>query len=143
MEVRLSGHGAYKTEYHIVWIPKYRRRILNPGLAGYLKKVFPQILKTLPGVEIIEKNIQADHIHIVIIISPKYAVCDVVRYIKSRSSFFLRKKFQWLKKVYWKENVVWSPGYFVSTVGLNEAAIIRYVKFQQEQDLGQAQLVLW
>ena len=60
METRLSGHSAYRTEYHIVWIPKYRRRILNPGLRGYLRKLFPKILKSIPGCEIIEYNIQYD-----------------------------------------------------------------------------------
>ena len=49
METRLSGHSAYRTEQHIVWIPKYRRRILNPGLQGYIKKPFPKILRSIPG----------------------------------------------------------------------------------------------
>ena len=74
MEIRLSGHSAYRTEYHIVWIPKYRRRILNPGLKGYIKKLFPKILRSIPGCEIIEYSIEADHIHMIMIIPPKYSV---------------------------------------------------------------------
>ena len=73
----------------------------------------------MPGVEIIEINMQIDHIHAIMIIPPKYAVSEVIGRIKGRSSSMLRKKFAWLGKVYWKENVVWSPGYFISTVGLN------------------------
>ncbi len=93
METRFSGHGVYRTEYHVVWIPKYRRRILNPGVRGYISKLFPKILKEMPGVEILEKNMQVDHIHAIIIIPPKYAVSDVIGRIKGRSASMLRKKF--------------------------------------------------
>ena len=78
MEIRLSGHSAYRTEYHIVWIPKYRRRILNPGVSVYLGKLFPKLMKSLPGCEIIQKNIMVDHIHMVMVIPPRYAVSDVI-----------------------------------------------------------------
>jgi len=128
MEIRLSGYSAYRTEYHLVWIPKYRRRILNPGLRGYLRKLFPKILKSIPRCEIIEYNIQKDHIHMVMIIPPRYPVSEVVGRIKAKTASKLRKKFSWLFKAYWKENIVWSPGYFVSTIGLDEKAILEYVK---------------
>ncbi len=74
MEIRLSGHSAYRTEYHLVWIPKYRRRILNPGLRGYLRKLFPKIIRSLPGCEIIEYNYndQLDHIYMLMILLNKY-----------------------------------------------------------------------
>jgi len=74
------------------------------------------------------------------IIPPKYSVSDVIRQIKAQTASRLRKKFSWLSKVYWKENIVWSPGYFVSTVGIDEKSIIKYVQFQESQDLGQAKL---
>ena len=140
METRLSGHSAYRTEYHIVWIPKYRRRILNPGVRGYLRKLFPKILRSLPACEIIAYNMQPDHIHMIMIIPPRYSVADVIGQIKAQSSSRLRKKFSWLSKIYGKENIVWSPGYFVSTVGIDEKKILEYVRFQQCQDLGQAKL---
>ena len=75
------------------------------------------------------------------IIPPKYSVSDVIGQIKAQSASILRKKFSWLSKVYWKENIVCSPGYFVSTVGIDEKSIIKYVQFQESQDLGQAKLV--
>ena len=140
METRFSGHSAYRTEYHVVWIPKYRRRILNPGVKGYLKKVIPKVIAEMPGCEVIEYNIQVDHIHMVIVIPPKYAVSDVIKRLKGVTAKKLREKMNWLKKVYWKEGVVWSPGYFVSTIGLNEKVIIEYVKWQERQDSGQAKL---
>ena len=137
MEIRVSGHGAYRTEYHVVWIPKDRRRILNPGVRGYLTKLFPKLLQELPGCEIVEQNIQPDHIHTVMIIPPRYAVSDVVGRLKKETASLLRKKFDWLRRVYWRENVLWSPGYFVSTVGIDEAKIIKYVRWQERQDSGQ------
>ena len=142
MELRFSDHSAYRTEYHVIWIPKYRRRILNPGLATYLHRLFPKILREMPGVEFIEENIQQDHIHILMIIPPKYAASEVIGKIKAKSASHLCQAFPWLNKVYWKENIVWSPGYLISTVGLDEAKILRYIRFQQDQDSGQAKLDL-
>ena len=142
MENRHSGHGVYRTEYHVVWIPKYRRHILNPGLASYVGKLFPKILRAMPGVEIMECNIQPDHLHLVMVIPPKYAVSAVIAQLKARTASNLRKQFPWLGTVYWKENLVWSPGYFVSTVGLDETKIMNYVRWQEGQDSGQAKLDL-
>ena len=142
MRLYQSGHSVYKTEYHITWITKYRRRILNPGVAEYLCRLFPKLLKQLPGVEIIEKNILQEHIHLVMVIPPKYAVSDVIGMMKQFTAKHLRQKFDFLAKVYWREQIVWSPGFFVSTVGINEKQILRYVKYQQNQDSGQAKLAL-
>ena len=140
MEIRLSGHSAYRTEYHIIWIPKYRYRILNPGVKAYLEKLFPVVMKELPGCEIVKYNIQPDHIHMVMIIPPKYAVGTVVGKIKGITSSRIRKKFGWMKLRYSRENVVWSPGYFVSTIGVEEEIILKYVEYQGKQDSGQAKL---
>ena len=97
----------------------------------------------MPGVLIVEKNIQIDHIHLVMVIPPKYSVSDIIAMIKQYTAKHLRQKFNYLSKVYWKEQIVWSPGYFVSTVGVNEQQIIKYVKYQQNQDSGQAKLDLF
>ena len=99
MQTRLSGHGAYRTEYHIVWITKYRRRILNPGVKGYLSKLFRKVIKGIPGCEIIEQNIQVGHIHMLMVIPPKYAVSDVIGEIKQYTASKVREKFAWLEKV--------------------------------------------
>ena len=101
------------------------------------------MLEEMLGCEIVEYNIQVDHIHMIMIIPPKYAVSDVIGRIKGKTSSKLRKKFSWLKKAYWKENIVWSPGYFVSTVGVDEAKIVKYVRWQERQDSGQAKLELF
>ena len=94
------------------------------------------------GCEIVKYNIQPDHIHMVMIIPLRYAVSDVVGKMKGITSSELRKKFGWLKKRYWRENVVWSPGFFVSTVGVDEKSILKYVEYQGLQDSGQAKLEL-
>ena len=142
MEANLSGHSVYRTEYHIVWIPKYRRRILNPGIQGYISKLFPKVLRGTSGCEIVEQNVQVDHVHLIMVIPPKYAVSDVIGKMKQYTASKMREKFAWLEEVYWKEQVVWSPGYFVSTVGLDEKQITEYVKWQGHQDSGQAKLDL-
>ena len=140
METYLSGHGAYRTEYHIVWIPKYRRRIINPGVKGYIVKLFPKIYRcySLNLFYYITDCIFWWYYHYHVYMVFHYVI---FYYPGSRHCFYnLRKKFDWLKKVYWKEGVVWSPGYFVSTIGIDEKVIIKYVRWQQSQDLGQAKL---
>jgi putative transposase len=117
MRKRLSGHTAYRTEYHIVWVTKYRKPILNAVRKKYLAGLFSKILSTMPGCEVFEYNILVDHVHMVMVIPPKYAVSSVVGRIKGISSSLLRKRFPRLEEVYWKDNTMWSPGYFVSTVG--------------------------
>ena len=135
----------YYAKYHVCWCTKYRRRILNPGVAGYVRKILVKIVQSMAGVGIEELGIddkERDHVHLVIVIPPKYGASDVVAKLKGESASLLRKKFPWLEKVYWKENLVWSPGFFLSTVGVNEKVIKQYVRWQVKQDSGQAQLKL-
>ena len=75
-------------------------------------------------------------------IPPKYSISSVMGKLKSQSASQLRKAFPWLNKVYWNENIVWSPGYFVSSVGVDEETIRRYVEYQGRQDSGQLRLKL-
>lgn len=143
MDTRVSGHTAYRTEYHLVWIPKYRRRILNPGVASYLLKILPKILRGMPGCEVVRTNIQIDHLHMLMIIPPKYAVSAVVGQLKQATARHLRETFPYLHNIFWKEPIVWSPGFFVSTVGIDEEQIIKYIQWQAHQDSGQAQLAIF
>lgn len=109
---------------------------------SYLKKVLAKLLRSIPGVEIETIGFDGDHVHMVMVIPPKYSISSVMGKLKSQSSSELRKQFAWLSKVYWKENIVWSPGYFVSSVGVDEETIKNYVEYQGRQDLGQLQLEL-
>jgi len=142
MEIIPSSHGAYQLQYHAVWVCKYRRRVLNLGVCAYLRKLFPKLLRSMPGVNIETIGFDRDHLHMVMTIPPKYSIAEVMGKLKSQSSSQLRQAFSWLSNVYWKENVVWSPGYFVSSVGLNEQMIKQYVEYQGRHDSGQLRLQL-
>jgi putative transposase len=95
-----------------------------------------------PEIEILEINHDKDHLHMLASIPPKMAVGKVVGIIKANTSRRLKEKFPFLKEVYWGTDGVWSDGYFVSTVGINEQIIQRYIQQQGQEDSGQAQLVL-
>lgn len=141
MEVRYSGHSVYRTQYHVVFVTKYRHRALNPALfRDTAHKAIEEIAGRIAGVEINELNVQPEHVHMVMIIPPKYAVAKVIEIIKSRSAKVVREKIQWLEKLYYDTPSLWSVGYFASTVGVNEEMIKRYVRYQQKQDSGQAKL---
>ena len=142
MEVTKSAHSVYRLQYHVVWVCKYRRRILNPGVSSYLKKVLAKLLRSIPGVLIETIGFDGDHVHMVMVIPPKYSIASVMGKLKSQTSSELRKEFSWLGKVYWAENIVWSPGYFVSSVGVDENTIKNYVEHQGRQDSGQLRLEL-
>lgn len=142
MEVIRTGHSCYRLQYHVAWVCKYRRRILNPGVCNYLKRVLAKLVKSMPGVKIETIGFDEDHVHMVIVIPPKYSIAGVMGQLKSQSACELRKEFKWQRKVYWKENIIWSPGYFVSSVGVDEETIKNYVSYQGSQDSGQLHLEL-
>lgn len=140
-----SAHGIYYASYHVCWCVKYRRGVLNPGVSGYLRKILRKIVRSMPGVRLVEIGIDGqdkDHVHLVMEIPPKYSASRVVARLKSQSAGRLRKRYGWLRKVFWEENIVWSPGFFLSTVGVDEEVIKSYVKWQGKQDSGQNQLSL-
>ncbi len=141
MDIRLSAHGAYHHEYHLVWIPKYRRRVLKGDLKEFVAKRLTEIQEFYPEVEIQQWSIQVDHVHVIAVIPPKYAVSAIVGKIKANTSWEIRQRFPEIKKVYWRHEF-WSPGFFSSTVGIDEAVIKRYVEFQEKVDKGQLTLQL-
>ena len=130
----------YKTQYHIVWTTRYRRKILIRGIAEYLEIKLREANKYHPDWEYLEIGIDADHVHIHIVIPPKYAASKVAEIIKQNTSRTLREKFNFLKQVYWDDGGIWGAGFFVSTVGINEEIIRKYVEMQGKEDAGQAQL---
>jgi putative transposase len=142
MEAIRSAHSVYYLQYHVVWVCKYRRRILKPGVTAYMRKIMPKLLRSMPGVNIETIGFDQDHLHMVMVIPPKYSIASVIGQLKSQSASMLRAKFDWLEKVYWNENIVWSTGYFVSSVGIDEETIQRYVEAQGHQDSGQLRMKL-
>jgi len=99
-----------------------------------------EIRKYYPDWEYLEIGIKPDHVHLYMIIPPKYALSMVAETIKKNTSRSLSRKFNFLKKVYWDKKGIWGKGYFVSTVGINEEVIRKYVQSQAEEETGQAQL---
>jgi len=137
MEVIKTAHSMYCLRYHIVWVCKYRRKILKPGVCSYIHKTLPGLVRGMPGVTVGTIGFDGDHLHMLMTIPPKYSISAVMGRLKSQLASRLRKFFPWLEKVYWNENIVWSPGYFVSSVGLDEKTIQNYVEYQGQQDSGQ------
>ena len=142
MDIRKQGHCAYQCEYHLVIVSKYRRKIFNSGSFEYFQEILGQVKENLPEVRFLTQNHDKDHIHMHLSIPPKIRVSDVVRTIKSISGRLMKKKFEYMRKAYWGRDGIWSEGYFVSTVGINETVIQRYIEQQGQEDMGQAQLVL-
>ena len=137
-----QAHVLYHNQYHLVWIPRFRRKFLTHSISKYLEVKLDEIRKWYPDIYFAERNIQPDHIHILIGIPPRYSVSKVVNIIKTNTSRALQEKFPFLAKLYADGGGIWSVGYFVSTVGINEAVIRRYIKFQEKEDSGQAKLEL-
>ena len=121
---------------------KYRRKIFNDGIFAYMQERLKRIKDHYPELDIIKVNHDIDHIHMLAVIPPRMSVSEVVRIIKSNTSKDIKKKFAFLKEVYWGTDGIWSDGYFVSTVGINEEIIKKYIEQQGKEDSGQAQLVL-
>jgi len=142
MKLRRQAHTVYKTQYHVVFVTKYRRKILVKGVVEWLKLRFQEIRKYKPDLEFIEVGMDKDHVHLHMVIPPKYSVSEIINQIKSNTSRDMKERFEFLEKVYWSTDSVWSRGFFVSTVGINEATIRKYVQMQGEEDSGQAQLEL-
>jgi len=140
MKFRKSAHAIYKTEYHLVWIPRYRRKVFKKGVKEYTEKLLSHIPELDPDIEVLKLNVQEDHVHMVVVIPPKYAVAHVVQYIKAHSAKALKAKFPFLNKVYFSREGIWSRGYCVSSIGLNEKEILAYVEHQEKEDKGQLQL---
>jgi len=130
---RKLTHTIYECKYHIVFCPKYRYRILKDEVSEYCRQQISHLVRGKELVGVLELNIQADHIHMVISIAPKYSVSNVMGYLKGKLALRLFEKYERIGKRYWGRHL-WSRGYCVSTVGLNEDEIRKYVRWQGERD---------
>jgi putative transposase len=127
------SHVIYKCDYHIVWVPKYRLRILK----GEIKELVERDIRMLcewRGCEIIELNIQEDHIHLLVSVPPKMSISNLLGLLKGKIAIKLFKSYPQLKKKPYWGNHFWARGYFVSTVGLDEEMIKKYVKYQEKEE---------
>ncbi len=126
------AHAVYDCKYHLVWCPKYRFRILT-GEAGRSARDIIKQLCEWKKIEVLEGNVQKDHVHLVLSIPPKYSVSEMVGFLKGKSAIKMFDKYLDLKKRYWGRHF-WAKGYCVGTVGLDEEQIRKYVRWQLKKD---------
>ena len=127
------SHTKYMCKYHIIFIPKYRRKVIYNKLRSDIQKYIQELCKW-KGVEIIEGHMMPDHVHLLLEIPPKMSVSYFMGYLKDKSSLMIFEKHTNLKYKFGNGNF-WATGYYVSTVGLNEATIRKYIREQENEDM--------
>src|SRR5579859_2655713 len=135
------AHSVWECKYHVVWIPKYRRK----KLFGEIRRELGPVLRSLAGQkesEILEGTMMVDHVHMLIAIPPKYAVSQVVGYLKGKSAIHIARTYGGRQKNFTGEHF-WARGYYVSTVGIDEMALRQYIQHQQDEDRRLDQLRLF
>ncbi|MCI1652412.1 IS200/IS605 family transposase [Clostridium tyrobutyricum] len=133
MDKNSLAHTKWRCKYHVVFAPKYRRK----EIYGEIRKEIGKILRELcnwKGVEILEANACADHIHMLLSIPPKISVSSFMGFLKGKSSLMIFERFSNLKYKYGNRHF-WCRGYYVDTVGKNKKAIEEYIKNQQKEDM--------
>jgi len=135
------NHTQWECKYHIVFIPKYRRKLLYGELRRRLGEVFRKLAEQRES-RIEEGHLMADHVHMMISIPPKYSVAQVVGYIKGKSAIHVAREFGERKRNFVGQHF-WARGYFVSTVGRDVAVIREYIQRQEVEDKRRDQLGLW
>ncbi len=130
---RKLSHSIWSCQYHLVWTPKYRYRILT-GPVGLEVENCVRAFTERQHSEVIELNVQEDHVHLLVMIPPKIAVSDFVGTVKGRTAIRILNQFRELKqKPYWG-NHFWARGYCADTVGLDEEKIRKYVRYQEKKE---------
>ena len=135
------SHSRWECKYHVVFIPKCRRRTLYKELRKHLGEVF-QRLASQKESRIIEGHLMPDHVHMLISIPPKYAVSQVIGFIKGKSAIYMARVYGEKKRNFVGQHF-WARGYFVSTVGRDETMIREYIRHQEQEDQRIEQLNLW
>ncbi len=134
------AHTSWKCQYHIVFAPKYRRKVIYGKLRAEIGKILRELCER-KHVGIIEAHAMPDHIHMLVSIPPNYRVSDFMGYLKGKSTMIIFERFSNLKYKYGNRHF-WCRGYYVSTVGGNKNAIARYIQDQEKEDMMYDQLSL-
>ena len=137
---RKLQHSEWECKYHVIFIPKYRRKVLYGTIRQYLGDVFRRLAREKES-EIEEGHLVADHVHMMISIPPKYSVAQVVGYIKGKSAIHIARHFGERRRNFVGQHF-WARGYFVSTVGRDETVIREYIRDHEREDQRQDQLGL-
>ena len=131
-EYATLNHSKWECKYHVVFIPQYRRKALYGELRRYLGEVFRTLARQRES-QIEEGHLQPDHVHILISIPPKYAVAQVIGYIKGKSAIHIARTYGGKRRNYVGQHF-WARGYFVSTVGSDEDVVREYIRNQEQED---------
>ena len=131
-ETRTLNHSKYECKYHLVFIPKYRKKTLYVELRQYLGDVFKELARQRES-EVLEGHLMVDHVHMMISIPPKYAVSQVVGYIKGKSAIHLARVYMGKKRNYVGQSFC-ARGYYVSTVGRDEEVVREYIRNQEAEE---------
>ncbi len=131
-EYKSLGHTKWECKYHIVWIPKYRKKKLFKELRKDLGNVFRELAKRREC-EILEGHLIVDHVHMLIEIPPKHSVSQVVGFIKGKSAIYIARTYGGRQRNFTGQHF-WARGYYVSTVGRDEESIREYIKNQEKED---------
>ena len=140
-ESQSLSQSKWECKYHVVFIPKCRRKTLYEQLRRHLGEVFRNLAEQKES-RILEGHLMPDHVHMLIAIPPKYAVSQVIGYIKGKSAFHLARVYGERKRNFVGQHF-WARGYFVSTVGRDEETIRQYIRDQEQEDQRLEQLNLW
>jgi putative transposase len=131
-EFQALNHSQWECKYHVIFIPKYRRKVLYGELRKYLGEVLRRLAEQKES-RIEEGHLMADHVHMMISIPPKYAVAQVIGYIKGKSAIHVARVYGERKRNFVGQHF-WARGYFVSTVGRDEGVIRKYIQRQETED---------
>lgn len=134
MKIQHLNHSTYRLEYHVVWGTRYRMKFLKEYVKKELLRNFYETVKKYPTLYISTVNTDEDHVHLQMTIPLNIAISDAVQKLKSRSSQYLRKKFKFIREAYLERDGIWSVGYFVSSIGLNEAQVRKYIEWQGKKE---------
>ncbi|MCW7552045.1 IS200/IS605 family transposase [Endozoicomonas gorgoniicola] len=126
------AHTRWDCKYHIVFIPKRRRKVIYGNLRKFLGEIFHELVRR-KGCKILEGHLMSDHVHMCISIPPKYPVSHVVGYLKGKCAIEIAKNFKGKQRNFNGEHF-WARGYFVSTVGLDEEVVRAYIRDQEKND---------
>ena len=140
-EYESLSHTKWECKYHVIFILKYRRRVLYGQLRRHLGEVFRKLAEQRES-RIEEGHLMPDHVHMMIAIPPKYPVSQVVGYIKGKSAIHLARSYAERSRNFVGQHF-WARGYFVSTVGRDEQVIREYIRHQEEEDKRLDQMQLW
>jgi putative transposase len=140
-EIGSLSHTKWECKYHVVFIPKCRRKTLYGELRRHLGEIFRRLADQKES-RIEEEHLQPDHVHMMIAIPPKYAVSQVIGYIKGKSAIHLARVYGERKRNFVGQHF-WARGFWVSTVGRDERVIREYIQKQEEEDKRLDQLNLW